>query len=224
MDYNEEYRDQEPQQFTPPPYRERKLRKSLYNRIIFGICGGMGEYFSIDPIFFRLLFMLGILMGGWGIIAYLIAAMVIPAPRTDEELDENEIERIKQSANVSAAASIILLAGAFILLDEWGYFAFLAGIGIPTGLILDMTIAVIFIIYFFGKKETVQKEAKHNFERDKSNALFAGVCSGLASYIGVSPTTVRAAAVVISIFTLGLPLIIYLYFTATIPAGKPDEV
>ena len=224
MDNLEEHREPEQQAPAPPPYKERKLRKSLYNKIIFGICGGMGEYFSIDPIFFRLLFMLGILMGGWGIIAYLAAALVIPAPQIDPEQDEMEIEKIRQSTKVSAAASILLLAGAFVLLDEWGYFAFLAGLGIPTGLILDMTLGVIVLIYFLGRKDSAEKELPLSFERDKSNALFTGVCSGLALYLGVSPSTVRASAIIISLFTLGLPVIIYLYFTATIPAGRPDEI
>ncbi len=223
MDNLEEHPEPEQQQPAPPQYKERKLRKSLYNKIIFGICGGMGEYFSIDPIFFRLLFMLGILMGGWGIIAYLVAALVIPSPQI-EEPDEIEIEKIRQSTKVSAAASILLLAGAFVLLDEWGYFAFLAGLGIPTGLILDMTLGVIVLIYFFGRKDSAEKELPASFERDKSSALFTGVCSGLAIYLGVSPSTVRASAIIISLFTLGLPVIIYLYFTAVIPAGKPDEI
>ena len=46
--------------------------------MIAGICGGLGEYFEIDPIIVRLLWILAIFVAGGGILAYLIAWIVIP--------------------------------------------------------------------------------------------------------------------------------------------------
>lgn len=46
--------------------------------MIAGVCGGLGEYFGSDPTLIRLLFALGTLMGGPGLLAYLIMMIVVP--------------------------------------------------------------------------------------------------------------------------------------------------
>lgn len=55
----------------------RKLYKSK-NRMLCGVCGGIGEYFNIDPTVIRLLWIIFSLAGGCGILAYIIAAIIIP--------------------------------------------------------------------------------------------------------------------------------------------------
>ena len=58
---------------------KKKLYKSSSNKVIFGVCGGIGEYLDIDPTIVRLLWVIftGLSMGA-GIIAYIIAAFIIP--------------------------------------------------------------------------------------------------------------------------------------------------
>lgn len=55
----------------------RKLYKSSTNRVICGVCGGIGEYFNIDPTIVRLLM---VLLGctTTGIIVYIVAAIIVP--------------------------------------------------------------------------------------------------------------------------------------------------
>lgn len=57
---------------------EKKLYKSNQNKMIDGVCGGVAEYFGIDPTVVRLIWALFSLMGGCGILAYIIAAIIIP--------------------------------------------------------------------------------------------------------------------------------------------------
>lgn len=56
----------------------RKLFKSNTNRMLCGVCGGIGEYFKIDPTLVRILWVVFCMCGGSGIIAYIIAAIIIP--------------------------------------------------------------------------------------------------------------------------------------------------
>lgn len=56
----------------------KQLYKSNQNRMIDGVCGGIAEYFDIDPTLVRLLWVLFSAMGGSGVIAYIIAALIIP--------------------------------------------------------------------------------------------------------------------------------------------------
>ncbi len=57
----------------------RKLYRSRTERMIGGVCGGIGEYFGIDPTLVRLLFVVATLFGGpAGPVAYLIFLVVVP--------------------------------------------------------------------------------------------------------------------------------------------------
>ena len=60
---------------------KKSLHKSRDNKMIAGICGGIGEYFNIDPTLIRLGWVLFCAMGGSGIVAYIIAAIFIPEYR-----------------------------------------------------------------------------------------------------------------------------------------------
>lgn len=55
----------------------KKLTRSS-NRMICGVCGGIGEYLGIDPTVVRLLWVLLSALGGAGLLAYIIAAIIIP--------------------------------------------------------------------------------------------------------------------------------------------------
>lgn len=54
----------------------KKLYKSSVNRMLCGVCGGIAEYFNIDPTLVRLVWVIITLMGGAGILAYIIAAII----------------------------------------------------------------------------------------------------------------------------------------------------
>ena len=56
----------------------KTLYKSDQNKMVDGVCGGIGEYFGIDPTIIQLGWVLFCAMGGSGFIAYIIAAIVIP--------------------------------------------------------------------------------------------------------------------------------------------------
>ncbi|MDR0364184.1 MAG: PspC domain-containing protein [Bacteroidales bacterium] len=56
----------------------RKLYRSSANKVLGGVCGGLGKYFNIDPVLFRIIFVvlfIGACMGG---LAYIIMWIVIP--------------------------------------------------------------------------------------------------------------------------------------------------
>lgn len=56
-----------------------KLRRSRRNRVIFGVCGGLGEFFGLSAFWFRLLFIILALPGGVpGLLPYILLAMIIP--------------------------------------------------------------------------------------------------------------------------------------------------
>lgn len=55
------------------------LRRSKQNRIIAGVCAGLGEFFGIDSIWFRIGFLVALLPGGIpGILIYILCWVIIP--------------------------------------------------------------------------------------------------------------------------------------------------
>ncbi|MBE6605950.1 MAG: PspC domain-containing protein [Ruminococcaceae bacterium] len=56
----------------------KKLYLSKNDKKLCGVCGGLAEYFEIDPTLIRLLWVLAVIFAGAGILAYIIAAIVIP--------------------------------------------------------------------------------------------------------------------------------------------------
>ena len=57
----------------------KKLYKSNTNKMLEGVCGGIAEYFGIDPTIVRLAWVVFCALGGSGILAYIIAAIIIPS-------------------------------------------------------------------------------------------------------------------------------------------------
>lgn len=58
---------------------EKKLYKSTTNKMICGVCGGIGEYFGIDPTLVRVVWAILCVFAGAGILAYLLSAVIIPS-------------------------------------------------------------------------------------------------------------------------------------------------
>ena len=58
---------------------DRKLYKVEEGKMIAGVCAGFGEFFGIDPTLIRIGVAVFCLLGGSGILAYIIAALIMPS-------------------------------------------------------------------------------------------------------------------------------------------------
>ena len=61
---------------------QKKLYRSVNDKKIAGVCGGLAKYLNIDPTVIRVIWAL-IVLGGAGIVAYLICALIIPEEPTN---------------------------------------------------------------------------------------------------------------------------------------------
>ena len=69
----------QPQQPSQPPVR--KLYRSQNNRMVAGVCGGLGEYFNIDVTLIRVAFVLLAVFGATGLLLYLLMWAIVPDAR-----------------------------------------------------------------------------------------------------------------------------------------------
>lgn len=67
---------------------EKKLYRSNQNKKLCGVCGGIAQYFGIDPTVIRLIWVAFTCLGGSGLLAYILCAFIIPEePKCIEESD-----------------------------------------------------------------------------------------------------------------------------------------
>ncbi len=83
-------RDEEP----PPP---KRLYRDPENKYIGGVCGGLGAYFNVDPVWMRIIFLLLLFSGGFGILLYVILWIIIPKARTAADRLSMRGERVNIS-------------------------------------------------------------------------------------------------------------------------------
>ncbi|GAB1477077.1 PspC domain-containing protein [Bacillota bacterium] len=140
---------------------EKKLYRSTQNKVIAGVCGGVGEYFEIDPVIVRLLVVVFTLVGGSGLIAYIIAMLIIPVRRGPEVPGEyNEayagVEGVKNNCRNESPGSyektnrntamalgfILIIIGGLIVVRYFVHW-------IPSGLIFAaaLVLAGLFLIF-----------------------------------------------------------------------------
>lgn len=56
----------------------KRLYRSKKDKMLAGVCAGIAEYFDIDPVIVRLIWICAVLFGGTGVLAYIIAWIIIP--------------------------------------------------------------------------------------------------------------------------------------------------
>lgn len=74
----------------------KKLYRSKSNRIIAGVCGGIGEYLDIDPVIVRVLFALFSFAGGSGVLLYIILLIIIPEEGAVETVKATKVDSKKK--------------------------------------------------------------------------------------------------------------------------------
>ena len=104
----------------------RRLQRSWRERTLLGVAGGLGEYFGIDPVLFRLLFVVSALIGGLGLLAYLALALVMPAASapsdgTGDDIDPTLADTTASLRTGLAAGLALVGLGLVFLAQQLGW-------------------------------------------------------------------------------------------------------
>ena len=87
----------------------KHIIRSRKDRIIAGVCGGFAEYFGLDPSLIRLAWIFFTLFGGAGILAYLLAIIVIPDEFSAPYYDHNDATPQKNDKTILWGALLIFV-------------------------------------------------------------------------------------------------------------------
>lgn len=103
-----------------PSHTIKRLYRSKTNRYIGGVCGGVAEYFNLDPTLVRVLWVLSAFLNGFGVIAYIASWIIIPEnPNNSQETTKVE----SRSKNTSVIVGTILICfGLIFLFNQMHWF------------------------------------------------------------------------------------------------------
>ena len=88
----------------PPPSSPRRLTRSTSDRVVWGVAGGLGRHFDLDPVLFRIAFVVLTLVGGSGILLYLTGWLLIPEDTAEQSVGQ----RVTGGSDVMKIGLVVL--------------------------------------------------------------------------------------------------------------------
>lgn len=126
----------------PPPNRPHVLRRSRTDRVGAGVAGGLGEYFGLDPVLFRVLFAVAAFFGGAGVLAYVLAWAAIPEEGTQRAAVDGWVAELRRRKvplwTVAIVAGLLLWAVSF---SWWA-----------PGPFFPVLVVVVILVVLFGRR------------------------------------------------------------------------
>jgi phage shock protein PspC (stress-responsive transcriptional regulator) len=108
----------------------RELRRSRSDRMIAGVCGGLGRYFDVNPVFYRIGFVVLTLLGGAGILIYGASLLVIPNEGERDSIAADVLHNHRQRPLALLGLALVAVAGIALLshmsfhIDSGAFWAF----------------------------------------------------------------------------------------------------
>jgi phage shock protein C len=212
---------------------QRRMYKSRTNRMIAGVCGGVAEYFHIDPTIVRLLWFLSIFLGGAGIILYLAAIIIMPANLPGQA----SAESVQATYNGSRYfwGFILIGAGALLLLHNFGIiplFYWWGGFSWKFVLALLLIVLGSILVVSYAREKspspspeasqtgTEQRSIPRRLYRSLRDRKVFGVCGGMGEYFEIDPTIIRLLFVFVTLYSFGFGLIAYIILTIVTPEER----
>lgn len=143
-----------------------RITKSRSDKLIAGVCGGLADYFGVDPVLVRLAFVVVTLLWGAGVLVYLVLAVIMPAAdgpdpghtlqRSIDDLSQEARGRAREVAEAlrqssrrrrNAFAAILIAAGVLLLAGHLGAFLYVTWFVLAPLLLIALGIAVLLGIF-----------------------------------------------------------------------------
>ena len=134
------------------PGESRRLLRSSTDRVLAGVAGGLGRHFGVDPVIFRIGFVLSVFFGGVGLLAYLLLAVFVPND-SDPDRAQRVGSRLRRLGFWRALGLLVigaLLLSGLIALSGGAAFAVALGWGVPVAIVIIAIGALIALAAFRG--------------------------------------------------------------------------
>ena len=205
----------------------KRIIRSRKDRIISGVCGGFAEYFSLDPSLIRLAWIFFTIFGGSGIIAYLLAMIVIPDEYSASQYDRNDVTPQKNDKTILWGALLVFVGLILFFMHNdlldliWTRFW-------DSGINMFLAIVILGLgIYLLYTKRAelaamVNEGTGVPLHLAKNDSKVAGVCGGIAESIQKDSTLVRFLWIFGTFMSAGIGILLYLVLALILPS-EPNE-
>jgi phage shock protein C len=229
-------------------HQQRRLYRNQTNKVFAGVCSGLSEYLNIDTTVVRLIWILLTLLGGAGIIAYILAYFIIPEKPI--EPGQATPPQIHDFTAVRIFGFLFVGAGVAILLDNLDILSFHRWWHMSWEFVFP-GLLILAGIYFLTKHDKIstpqesqespitgeqpsQDQMPHAdsspneqpkpkaLRRSMSDKKLFGICGGAGEYFDIDPTIIRIAYAVFTVLSGGTGILIYLLMYLIIPEGQPQ--
>ncbi len=198
-----------------------RLYKSNKDKVFDGVCGGIGEYFGVDPVIIRLLWIILVIFGGTGVLAYLVAMVIIPKQASAESASAEKGQEIAlEKVSHKFWGILLVLAGLLLLLGILGPISgIFAGAAILMGSVLWPLLVIALGLYLFfnqsGKtdlKSSIDEvfPQGRRLYKSRTDRRIAGVCGGIGEYFDVDSNLIRIFWVMATLGSFGFGILMYL--------------
>ncbi|HET7152851.1 MAG TPA: PspC domain-containing protein [Candidatus Kapabacteria bacterium] len=208
----------------------KTLHRSSRHKIFLGVCGGLAEYFGVDPVAIRIVMALLGLMGA-GILFYFAAFFIMPPDTTAEGMSASDQPKQSSTSNITIIiGGVLIFFGLCFLLDNFHVVRFHELLRMMRNVLIPCLVIAIGIgILLRRKKKQNAAEVRLDvpleqaplragqWYRSRQNRKVLGVCAGIAHAMELDPTVVRLAWVVLTITSVGLGLFLYIILALILP-------
>ena len=216
----------------------KRLFKSRTDKMIDGICGGIAEYLEVDSTLVRLAFVLLAFMGGFGVLLYFVAMIVMPVNPARGVAAALQSPRREPGNTGTLWGILLIVVGGLWFLANVGFRLWSHWWHLPWG--LAVPVLLIFLgAYLLARnskggsntaaspQESTASPAQpgvgaRRLYRSTVDKKLFGVCGGIAAHFNTDPTFVRILFVVSALVSFGTMLLLYLIMAIVIPA-EPVE-
>ena len=205
----------------------KRIIRSRKDRIISGVCGGFAEYFSLDPSLIRLAWIFFTIFGGSGILAYLLAMIVIPDEYSASQYDRNDVTPQKNDKTILWGALLVFVGLILFFMHNdlldliWTRFW-----DSDINMFLAIVILGLGIYLLYTKRAELAAMVNEGtgvpLHLAKNDSKVAGVCGGIAESIQVDSTLVRFLWVFGTFMSAGIGILLYLVLALILPS-EPNE-
>jgi len=225
---------------------QRRLYRSASSRYVAGVCGGMAEYFNIDPMVVRVIWFFSVFFHGAGVLAYIAAWIIVPEnPRAVTAPPQ---PRTQNSAQYILGIILIVL-GVFFLAERfdwdflvpWHWDRFLP-YWFNWGMLFSVVIILLGMMLIFrpphqstksltptlstedaGPNPQEMRLSEKRLVRVVEGRMIGGVCGGLAKYLNIDPSFVRIGFVILTISSVMIiGIITYIVMMIVVPEENAE--
>jgi|SaaInlV_150m_DNA_4_1039716.scaffolds.fasta_scaffold00055_30 phage shock protein C len=202
----------------------KKIYRSQTDRVLAGVCGGLAEYFKVDPALVRIIWILVTLFGGSGILAYIVALFILP-----QEFEvKGETPPTKKDHQLQPIWGLLLIVLGIVLLIQHSDIVGLAWSKFwSSGLNIFLGLFVIALgIYMIVTKKSdlsgiFDVKSTYPLHLSLDNKQIAGVCGGIGETLVIDPTLIRFLWVFGTLLSAGIGIILYIVLSLILPQETP---